>query len=236
MSASSSSFHTAASTTPKSVLDFWFGAGNFGTDAMRDQRALGPQNPMWWGMKPDFSGRITDGQRAEIDAACGLFRDVIESAAGGHLSSEDWVSDEGLFAKMLLCDQLPRNAFRGTSDAFKYDEKGVEFTRELFARKAYKKYDATSYFTFFLTPGQHSEVLGDHEMNMEVLAFIEDKFGADKCKMLRTYVVEHRDIIVRFNRYPHRNAALGRTNTDEEQAYLDDYDNLPGFAKSQMKQ
>ncbi len=32
----------------------------------------------------------------------------------------------------------------------------------------------------------------------------------------------HRDIIVRFGRFPHRNAALGRRTTPEEQAFLDD--------------
>ena len=32
----------------------------------------------------------------------------------------------------------------------------------------------------------------------------------------------HRDIIVRFGRFPHRNAVLGRVTTPEEQAFLDD--------------
>ena len=31
----------------------------------------------------------------------------------------------------------------------------------------------------------------------------------------------HRDIIVRFGRFPHRNACLGRETTAEEQAFLD---------------
>jgi len=33
---------------------------------------------------------------------------------------------------------------------------------------------------------------------------------------------EHRDIIRRFGRFPHRNAILGRATTPEEQKYLDD--------------
>jgi hypothetical protein len=32
----------------------------------------------------------------------------------------------------------------------------------------------------------------------------------------------HRDIIVRFGRFPHRNPALGRATTPEEQAFLDE--------------
>jgi hypothetical protein len=35
-------------------------------------------------------------------------------------------------------------------------------------------------------------------------------------------------------RYPHRNALYGRANTVAEQAWLDNYDELPQFAKSQL--
>ena len=34
------------------------------------------------------------------------------------------------------------------------------------------------------------------------------------------YAKLHRDLIVRFGRFPHRNAALGRSSTPAEQAYL----------------
>ncbi len=33
--------------------------------------------------------------------------------------------------------------------------------------------------------------------------------------------LEHLDIVARFGRFPHRNAALGLTATAEEQAFLD---------------
>ncbi len=33
---------------------------------------------------------------------------------------------------------------------------------------------------------------------------------------------EHRDIIVKFGRFPHRNATLGRESTPEEVAFLTD--------------
>jgi uncharacterized protein (DUF924 family) len=36
------------------------------------------------------------------------------------------------------------------------------------------------------------------------------------------YAKKHADIIRRFGRFPHRNMALGRTTTTEEQAFLDD--------------
>ena len=35
------------------------------------------------------------------------------------------------------------------------------------------------------------------------------------------YALEHRRVIERFGRFPHRNRALGRTSTADEQAWLD---------------
>ena len=37
---------------------------------------------------------------------------------------------------------------------------------------------------------------------------------------LTRYAVLHRDLIARFGRFPHRNAALGRESTQEELDYL----------------
>ena len=34
------------------------------------------------------------------------------------------------------------------------------------------------------------------------------------------YADRHRDVILRFGRFPHRNAVLGRSNTPEEAEYL----------------
>ena len=36
------------------------------------------------------------------------------------------------------------------------------------------------------------------------------------------YAIDHRDIVARFGRFPHRNAILGRDTTPEEQAFLDE--------------
>ena len=35
------------------------------------------------------------------------------------------------------------------------------------------------------------------------------------------YAKAHHDVIVQFGRFPHRNAALGRSSTPDEQAWLD---------------
>jgi hypothetical protein len=39
--------------------------------------------------------------------------------------------------------------------------------------------------------------------------------------------VKYRDVIARFGRFPHRNAALGRETTPEEQSFLDSWQQPP---------
>lgn len=40
------------------------------------------------------------------------------------------------------------------------------------------------------------------------------------CEGYVDYARRHHEVIARFGRFPHRNAVLGRINTDEETAYL----------------
>jgi uncharacterized protein (DUF924 family) len=47
-------------------------------------------------------------------------------------------------------------------------------------------------------------------------------FEALGAKTNLDFAVVHRDIIARFGRFPHRNAALGRATTPEEQAFLEE--------------
>ncbi len=65
---------------------------------------------------------------------------------------------------------------------------------------------------FFYLPFMHSEVIAEQDRSLELYAPI----GGEPMR----YAVMHRDIIMRFGRFPHRNALLGRTTTAEEQAFL----------------
>jgi len=68
---------------------------------------------------------------------------------------------------------------------------------------------------FFYLPFEHSEDLADQERGV---AFYKAAGDADGLKWAEI----HADIIRRFGRFPHRNAALGRVTTVEEQAFLDE--------------
>ena len=67
---------------------------------------------------------------------------------------------------------------------------------------------------FFYLPFEHSEMLADQARAVALFRALDDTG-------LSSYAIAHRDVIVRFGRFPHRNAALGRTNTPDEQAWLD---------------
>ncbi len=78
---------------------------------------------------------------------------------------------------------------------------------------------------FFYLPFEHSEDLTDQDQGVALCEALDAEIGAeigasggDFGKWARI----HRDVIARFGRFPHRNPALGRETTAEEQAYLDD--------------
>jgi uncharacterized protein (DUF924 family) len=139
----------------------------------------------------------------------------------------------------LLCDQLSRNAFRGTDEAFAYDERAVDVAIEL--KKSVMNESQCSlegeffppYFIFMSTALMHSERKDLHE---DCISFIH--FAKKLSPQLNNYwdgqlrfELDHKAVIDRFGRYPHRNKYKGRASTPEEQEYLNDKDNLPGWAK-----
>jgi uncharacterized protein (DUF924 family) len=140
------------------------------------------------------------------------FLAVHEAAAAGRLSGWEQ-SAVGALALLILLDQFPRNMFRGDARAFASDP----LARAIAAGAIVRGYDAEvapGLRGFFYLPFEHSENLADQERG---LAFYKAAGDADGLKWAEI----HEDIIRRFGRFPHRNAALGRVTTPEEQAFLD---------------
>jgi len=118
---------------------------------------------------------------------------------------------EGALALMIVLDQYPRNSFRGTAHQFATDALALSFARQAVAR-GYPEMVAPDLRQFFMTPFEHSEDLVDHDALIPLVGDLPE---------VARFAAIHRDIIVRFGRFPHRNAVLGRVTTDEEQAFLD---------------
>jgi uncharacterized protein (DUF924 family) len=140
------------------------------------------------------------------------FFDTYEAAAAGKLS--DWEqSAQGALALLILLDQFPRNIFRGDARAFATDALARAITAGAIVR-GFDSQVPKGLRGFFYLPFEHSEDLADQERCIALNKAIGD---AENLKWAEI----HADIIRRFGRFPHRNAALGRTTTPEEQAFLD---------------
>lgn len=146
---------------------------------------------------------------AEVRARLGAPR---ERAAVGALGA--WRDRaEGCLALIVLLDQVPRNLFRDRARAFVTDAAARELTGHALAQG----FDAAltqDQRGFLYMPLEHSESLGDQETSVRLTAAL------DEDPAWHDYAVRHRDIIARFGRFPHRNAALGRPSTPEERAFL----------------
>lgn len=148
------------------------------------------------------------------DAFDALFRSRFlrahQEAAAGRLAC--WQeSAEGALALVLLLDQFPRNAFRGTPRMYATDALARAAAAAAIAAEHDRHVDA-QLRQFFYLPFMHSEELADLD---RCCALMQPLAGEN----LR-YARHHRDIVARFGRFPHRNAVLGRESTPEEERFL----------------
>lgn len=125
---------------------------------------------------------------------------------------------EGALALLILLDQFPRNLFRSSGHAFATDGLARAVARRALDRGFGEIVDQ-SLAIFFYLPFEHSEDPADQELSVSLFT---QHFELTDDQLVMNYALEHRDIIARFGRFPHRNAALGRETTPEEQAYLND--------------
>lgn len=144
------------------------------------------------------------------------FEPVHHAAARGE--HDDWRgAPEGALALLILLDQFPRNLYRGSGHAFATDPLALSVAREAVAA-GHDQAVEPALRPFFYLPFEHSEVPADQEHSVRLFE-AHDAATGDLSSL--KWAVDHRDIIARFGRFPHRNRALGRNSTPEEQAFLD---------------
>lgn len=167
-------------------------------------RSAGPEK--WFAKNEAFDARLAKD-----------FEAAHHAAARGEL--DDWTADaEGTLALLILLDQIPRNIFRGSAHAFATDGKARQIARAAIAAGHDQALDAILR-PFVYLPFEHSEDMGDQDEAVRLCAAHKEATGdTDTLKWAEL----HREIIVRFGRFPHRNAALGRRTTPTEQAFLDE--------------
>lgn len=135
--------------------------------------------------------------------------------AAARREHEDWLdSSDGALALLILLDQLPRNVFRGSAHSYSTDPLARHYADRAIGSGRDRAFDA-ALRGFFYMPFEHSEALADQD---RAVALFRELGNANYLQ----YAEDHRKVIARFGRFPHRNRALGRQNTPEEQAYLDE--------------
>jgi len=144
-----------------------------------------------------------------------LFRerciDAHWSAARGDL--DGWVqTPQGALALLLLTDQFPRNAFRGTAHMYATDHLARHFAAQAQQRGHMEATEAPLRI-FFCLPFAHSEDLADQELSVQLHEVLGEPW--------LTHARGYRDIIRRFGRFPHRNRLLGRKTTPDEKVFID---------------
>lgn len=166
----------------------------------------------WFGQDPERHWAKDPAFDAEIAGRFGTTRDA--TVACGAAVWRD--RPDTLLAAIILIDQFSRNMYRDTAEAFA----GDDLAAVLAVRAIENGWDMVyppERRAFAYMPLMHAE---DVPLQALSVAKFEALGDARNLKFAR----EHRDVIIQFGRYPSRNAALGRSTTAEEAAYLNQPD------------
>ena len=186
------------------ILSFWF----------KEQALSAPQidrrMDIWFGENPDFDN--------EIEAE---FSDDVARASKGKL--DHWVDDPlGRLASIILIDQFRRNIYRNTEKAFSKDKLALKLCVEGAMQKKDKGLTPIQK-VFFYMPLQHAESRKVQAKSVALFNRLAESVSPTDRETFLTiaqFAELHKDIIDQFGRFPHRNALLGRKNTQKEDEYL----------------
>ena len=187
-------------TDAQAVLDFWFGA--------TDDPGHAQTRPQWFRKDEAFDAAIA--QR---------FGPLIECALIGGI--DDWsaapLAPLPALARVIVLDQFTRNSFRGTARAFAGDAMALQTARALVASGGDRQLSGVQR-QFCYLPFEHAEDLSHQRTAVQLF----EQLGRDEPALagLTEWAQRHMDIVARFGRFPHRNAALRRASTPEEIAFL----------------
>lgn len=200
----------------RAVLDFWFGDIRQGwtTDESKPK--------LWFGGKSENDAEIRRRFGAMTDAALAEEENLRPFPGGKSPAAPDSCADSReILARIILLDQMTRMIYRGESRAFAGDGRALALCRAGLQSGADKTLPPVCR-QFFYLPLEHSEKTEDQHLCVSLFSSLRDAHPQHIKPLAAAleYAVKHRDIILRFGRFPHRNKALGRDSTAEEAEYL----------------
>ena len=178
------------------ILDFWF--------LPRTDPLHGTSRPEWFRKDAAFDAAI--GER---------FGGDIERALAGGLLEWDKIP-HGALARILVLDQFTRNVFRDTPRAFAGDSQAQTASRAMVDGGRDRSLAPVERW-FIYMPFEHAEDMALQDRSISLFGALASEPGMED---IAQYPARHRDVIVRFGRFPHRNRILGRASTPEEIEYL----------------
>src|SRR5262245_6016841 len=191
------------------VLDFWLGG-----DPMTPAR-LAERYTFW------FGGDGKEAQTARDALIRTELEPLLERAARGELAA--WASSpKRRLALILLFDQVPRNAYRGTAAAYAFDREALALTVEGMQLAADAALDPIERVFFYL-PLEHAESIEAQDTAVEAFSRLVNEAPPELrgyCEYCGKFAKQHREIIVKFGRFPHRNRVLERESTALELEWL----------------
>lgn len=168
--------------------------------------------------------RVLDFWFSEIDSSLWFKKDaqfdalLIEKFSQLHVQAAQcelyqWrATAQGRLAEVIILDQFSRNMFRDTPQAFAYDSLALALAQQAIAVNDHLTLSRTER-NFLYMPFMHSESQLIHQQAVKL-------FTDNGNENTLNFELQHKAIIDRFQRYPHRNAILGRASTAQEIEFL----------------
>lgn len=193
------------------ILEFWFGNRPYTREGVVRHSRL-------W-----FGDATAPELRPQTDEALRLrFGTLAAAAARGQF--DVWESSpRRRLALILLLDQFPRGIYRGTAQAYAQDHRALALAVSGTQLGADAALDPVERI-FFYMPMQHAE---SRELQEESVSAFRRLAAEGPIELARLFELakkhadQHRAIVERFGRFPHRNRALGRVSTAEERDWLE---------------
>lgn len=194
----------------QTILTYWF------ADALTGLPALQARMGFWFAN----DAKIDD----EIRQRFGHLPERLREQPDYWLSQDQAEQDQIILAKVIVWDQFTRNIYRGTAQAFAYDDLALATAVQAIEQGIFARIHPVSSH-FLMLPFEHSEDLAIQEQGVAISTSLLQQAPAELTPMFEHFLKWariHRDLIARFGRFPHRNQALGRLSTAEELEYLRD--------------
>ena len=181
----------------QAVLDHWFGTPG--------SAEHGTSRELWF-----RKSEATDRDIAQ------RFGPLIERALRGELST--WSAQPpSALAQIVLLDQFTRNTLRDTPRAFAGDARALAAAMAMVGSRQDEAL-APVQRAFVYLPFEHAEGIAMQDESVRL--FTRLALGAPATQSMLDYAHRHREVVLRFGRFPHRNVILGRQSTAEEIAFL----------------